>query len=32
MNARAFLIRGLLAGLLAGLTTFGVAYVVGGPR
>jgi Probable cobalt transporter subunit (CbtA) len=32
MNARAFLTRGLLAGLLAGLATFAVAYVVGEPH
>jgi putative cobalt transporter subunit CbtA len=32
MNARAFLIRGLLAGLLAGLTTFAVAYIAGEPQ
>lgn len=32
MNARAFLIRGLIAGLLAGFAAFGVAYVVGEPH
>lgn len=32
MNARAFLIRGLLAGLAAGLLTFLVAYAVGEPQ
>lgn len=32
MNARAFLIRGLIAGLLAGLATFFVAYQVGEPH
>lgn len=32
MNARAFLVRGLLAGLIAGLATFGVAYEVGEPH
>lgn len=32
MNARDFLIRGLLAGLLAGLATFAVAYVIGEPQ
>ena len=32
MKARAFLIRGLLAGLLAGIATFAVAYVVGEPH
>ncbi len=32
MNARAFLIRGLLAGLLAGLATFFVAHQVGEPH
>ncbi len=32
MNARAFLIRGLVAGLLAGVATFAVAYVVGEPH
>jgi predicted cobalt transporter CbtA len=32
MNARAFLIRGLFAGLLAGIATFAVAYVVGEPH
>lgn len=32
MNARAFLVRGLLAGLLAGLATFFVAYQVGEPH
>jgi hypothetical protein len=31
MSARAFLIRGLLAGLLGGLAAFAVAYVVGEP-
>ncbi len=31
VSARSFLIRGLLAGLFAGLVTFGVAYVVGEP-
>lgn len=31
VSARNFLIRGLLAGLFAGLVTFGVAYVVGEP-
>ena len=32
MNARAFLIRGLLAGLVAGFAAFAVAYVVGEPH
>ena len=32
MNARAFLVRGLLAGLLAGLATFFVAHQVGEPH
>lgn len=32
MNARDFLLRGLLAGLLAGFATFTVAYVVGEPH
>ncbi|CAI9403964.1 CbtA family protein [Nocardioides sp. T2.26MG-1] len=32
MNARAFLIRGLLAGLVAGLATFFVAHQVGEPH
>jgi hypothetical protein len=32
MNARAFLIRGLLAGLIAGFATFCVAYAVGEPH
>lgn len=32
MNARAFLVRGLLAGLMAGFTAFAVAYVVGEPH
>lgn len=32
MNARAFLVRGLLAGLLAGLATFFVLYQVGEPH
>lgn len=32
MNARAFLIRGLLAGLIAGLATFFVAHQVGEPH
>lgn len=32
MNARALLIRGLLAGLIAGLATFFVAYGVGEPH
>lgn len=32
MNARAFLIRGLVAGLLAGVATFAVGYVVGEPQ
>lgn len=32
MNARAFLVRGLLAGLLAGLATFFVAHQVGEPQ
>ena len=31
MTARAFLVRGLLAGLVAGLATFFVAYAVGEP-
>ncbi|MET0704411.1 MAG: CbtA family protein [Mycobacterium sp.] len=31
MNARAFLVRGLLAGLLAGFATFAVAFVIGEP-
>ncbi|KAA0097975.1 hypothetical protein CIW49_14955 [Mycolicibacterium sp. P1-18] len=31
MNARAFLLRGLVAGLLAGFAAFGVAFVVGEP-
>jgi predicted cobalt transporter CbtA len=31
LNARTFLVRGLLAGLIAGFVTFGVAYVVGEP-
>ncbi len=31
MNARDFLVRGLLAGLLAGIATFGVAFAVGEP-
>jgi predicted lipid-binding transport protein (Tim44 family) len=32
MNARAFLIRGLIAGLIAGVATFFVAYTVGEPH
>ncbi|MCA0179298.1 MAG: CbtA family protein [Actinobacteria bacterium] len=32
MNARALLIRGLIAGLIAGFATFFVAYVVGEPQ
>jgi hypothetical protein len=32
MNARAFLVRGLLAGVLAGLATFSTAWVVGEPQ
>lgn len=32
MNARAFLIRGLMAGLLAGFAAFAIAYVVGEPH
>ncbi|WP_148615996.1 CbtA family protein [Nocardioides rubriscoriae] len=32
MTARAFLVRGLLVGLLAGLATFATAYVVGEPH
>jgi hypothetical protein len=32
MTARAFLVRGLLAGLLAGFATFAVAYTVGEPH
>jgi predicted cobalt transporter CbtA len=32
MNPRAFLVRGLLAGLLAGVATFLVAYAVGEPQ
>lgn len=32
MNARAFLVRGLLAGLAAGLATFFIAYEVGEPH
>lgn len=32
MTARTFLVRGLLAGLVAGLLTFAVAYVVGEPQ
>jgi len=32
MNAREFLVRGLLAGLVAGLATFFVAYQVGEPH
>ena len=31
LTARTFLVRGLLAGLIAGVVTFGVAYVVGEP-
>lgn len=31
MTARTFLVRGLLAGLIAGVVTFGVAYVIGEP-
>ncbi len=31
ISARSFLIRGLLAGLIAGIFAFGVAYVVGEP-
>ena len=31
MSARDFLIRGLLAGLIAAFAAFGVAYVVGEP-
>src|SRR6195952_4051209 len=31
LTARNFLVRGLLAGLIAGVVTFGVAYVVGEP-
>ena len=31
MNARDFLVRGLLAGLIAAFVAFGVAYVVGEP-
>jgi hypothetical protein len=32
MTPRAFLVRGLLAGLAAGILTFGVAYVAGEPQ
>lgn len=32
MNPRAFLVRGLLAGLIAGLATFFVGYVIGEPQ
>ncbi|MDE0778072.1 MAG: CbtA family protein [Nocardioides sp.] len=32
MNARAFLVRGLLVGLLAGIAAFAVAYMVGEPH
>ena len=32
MTARAFLVRGLLVGLLAGFATFAVAYTVGEPH
>jgi len=32
MNARAFLVRGLLVGLLAGIAAFAVAYTVGEPH
>ena len=31
LTARTFLVRGLLAGLIAGIVTFGVAYVIGEP-
>src|SRR5690349_13178218 len=31
LTARTFLVRGLLAGLVAGVMTFGVAYLVGEP-
>src|SRR4051812_35733971 len=31
LTARTFLVRGLLAGLIAGVLTFGVAYLVGEP-
>ena len=31
LTARTFLVRGLLAGLIAGVVTFGVAYLVGEP-
>ena len=31
MSARDFLVRGLLAGLIAAFAAFGVAYVVGEP-
>jgi hypothetical protein len=31
LSARTFLVRGLLAGLIAGVVTFGVAYLVGEP-
>ncbi|HEY7813582.1 MAG TPA: CbtA family protein [Nakamurella sp.] len=31
LTARTFLVRGLLAGLIAGVVTFGVAYVIGEP-
>ena len=31
LTARTFLVRGLLAGLIAGAATFGVAYLVGEP-
>ncbi len=31
LTARTFLVRGLLAGLVAGIVTFGVAYVIGEP-
>lgn len=31
LTARTFLVRGLLAGLIAGVVTFGVAYIVGEP-
>ena len=31
LTARTFLVRGLLAGLVAGVLAFGVAYLVGEP-
>lgn len=31
LTARTFLVRGLLAGLIAGIVTFGVAFVIGEP-